>query len=55
VGGWIGFGAVVVVAGIGLLALFRSLRKWKQPPATSHAAKVAEDDLFWMTHRNMPG
>jgi hypothetical protein len=48
VAGWIVFGLLVVAAVIGVLILYRSLRRWQQPPATSPEAKEAEARL-WQT------
>ncbi len=48
VGSWIAFAVIVVVAAFGLFVLFRSLRRWKQPAATSPEAKEAEARL-WQT------
>ena len=42
----VGFGVVVMI--VGLLWLFRSLRRWKAPPATTPEAKQGEARL-WST------
>jgi hypothetical protein len=48
VGSWWAFGAIVAIVGAVAWWLFRSLRRWKQPPRRPDAM------LDWMTYRNLP-
>ena len=50
---WMVFGIVMLVVLGGVVLLFRSLRRWKTPPAgKSPEARIAESEL-WST-RNFP-
>jgi hypothetical protein len=50
---WLLFGVVMVIVIGAVVLLFRSLRRWKTPPAgTTPEAQVAESKL-WST-RNFP-
>lgn len=55
-GSW--WGVAISAAAIALAAgwLFRSLRRWRQPPpGEDEDAEHAENVLRWITHRNLPG
>jgi hypothetical protein len=55
-GSWWTFAAIVAIVAAGAWLLFRSLRRWKQPPPGSDPSSVqADQDLKWITYRNMPG
>ena len=55
-GSW--WAVVIIVAVVASVAwwLFRSLRRWRQgPPGRDDAATQAENELRWLTYRNLPG
>jgi hypothetical protein len=48
----------IVAAAVSAVAWwsYRSIRRWRQgPPGRDDAALKAEEDLRWLTYRNMPG
>jgi hypothetical protein len=54
-GSWWTFVGIVAVVVVVAWQVFRSLRKWKEPPRGHDPdAAQAEDDLWWFTYRHMP-
>ncbi len=55
-GSWWTVVAIAVVIALGTWLLFRSLRRWRQPPRNRDpGSEQAEDELRWLTYRNLPG
>ena len=53
---WWVFWLIVALFVVGVWALFRSLRRWQQPPAGHDAdAQAAERELQMMSRRNSVG
>jgi hypothetical protein len=48
---WIAFAVVIVVLGLAMWLLFRSLRKWRQPSGRDAESRAAEARL-WSTLNN---
>jgi hypothetical protein len=48
---WTAFAVVIMVLGLGTWLLFRSMRKWRQPPGRDAESRGAEARL-WSTLNN---
>jgi membrane protein implicated in regulation of membrane protease activity len=51
VAGWIVFWSLAIGSVVGLILLFRSFRRWRQPPAATTEQRQAEMRLYEESHQ----